>query len=187
MKFLSQRLLFIILSLAFVIAAFFVYSSFIKPEYAAVTQLRSELSFKTDSLAQYESSFLKLQDMLGGQNIQQLKESVSRILPDASNDGYVTAQLVGFAKLNNLSILSISNSAEPIASSKSKIIRSIGSHKTRITVSGTYAGVKSYVQQLENNLLFLDVLAFAVQEKKAASGGEFLEYAITVASYYQVK
>lgn len=187
MRFLSQRLLFIILSLVFVIAAFFVYSNFVKPEYDTVSQLRSELALKTDTLSRYETSFLKLQNMLGGQNIGQLKDSVSRILPNEVNNGYLMAQIVGFAKLNNLSIVSVSNSFEPIVASKSRIIKSVGVLKTKVVVNGTYGGVKTYVQQLENNLLLMDVVGFGAEPKKEKSEAGYLEYSITITSYYQTK
>ncbi len=187
MKFLSQRLLFIILSLVFLLAAFFVYSNFVKPEYTAVTDLRAELAAKTDTLGRYDVSFSKLQSMLGNQNIGQLKESVSRILPNSSDDGYLMAQIVGFAKLNGLQILSISNSMDPIVSSKSKVIQSVGVLKTKIQLRGAYSGVRSYVQQLENNLLLIDVLGFEAAAEDGSGQVPGFEYTLSLASYYQVK
>ena len=187
MKFLSQRLLFIILSLVFVLAAFYVYSNFIQPEYTLVSELRGRLAAKADTLERYENAFLKLEQMLGGQNVNQLKESVSRILPNMPDDAYLSAQAVGFAKLQGLTLMSLTNELEPIESSNSRVIRSLGILKTEVKVRGTYSGVRSYVNQLENNLLLIDLMGFAVEPQKEGSVGssEVLEYTLTLHSYYQ--
>jgi hypothetical protein len=186
MKFLSQHLLFVLLSLAFIIAAFYVYSNFVQPEYEMVSQMRGELIAKTDALERYQQASLKLKNILQGQQAVQLQESVSRILPITSDGSYLSAQLVGFAKLNGLAVQSLNNSIEPTISSTSTVIQSIGKLKSTIVVQGSYAGVRAYVQQLENNLLIMDLLSFSAAPKAQtdADAGE-MEYTITVMSYYQ--
>ncbi len=186
MKFLTQRFLFILLSLVFVMAAFFVYSNFVKPEYAAVSELRAQTFSQMDTLTRYQASFRKLQNMLNGQNVTQVRESVSRILPASADIGYLSSQLVGFARLNRITIGSISNSLEPIESSSSKIIKSVGVIKTELKVSGAYADVRTYVQQLENNLLLMDISGLQVEQKEGGKDTQNqLVYTITIRSYYQ--
>lgn len=187
MKFLSQRLLFILLSVAFLIGAFIVYSNFIKPEYETISALRADLTAKSDTLVRYQESFTKLQNMLGGQDVGQLEDSVSRILPGSPDFGYLSAQLVGFAKLNGLSVVLFTNALEPIRTSDSKIIRSIGKIKTQLRIRGTYSGIQSYVRQLEDNLLIMDVTAFTAEVQKKQQETEGLEYTLVVTSYYQVR
>lgn len=185
MKFLSQRLLFIVLALVFVFAALYVYSNFVKPEYQVISNLRGQLAGKADSLARYQTSFLKLGDMLEGQDITQLKESVSRILPISADDAYVSAQVVGFARLNNLSVVSLSNSIEPIQATNSSVIKSLGVLETSVSLRGSYGDMRSFLQQLENNLLLMDVRSFSAQAAKQQEDSSLLEYALTIVSYYQ--
>jgi len=187
MKSTSKRIFFILLALAFVIGAVVVYSTLIKKAYVDVSLLRGELASQTDILNKFQTTSEKVKALVADlQNASDAQRQVSLILPKSRDVAYLVSQIVGLAETNGLTVGSLSTQALPVQPSKQTIIRSVGRVKADIKVSGSYAGFKSFLRQIENNILLLDVSDFKVDPaNKSGSINQTLDYSISITSYYQ--
>lgn len=182
-----------LLAITLFIGALMVFSLFIKPAYAEISALRSELAAKKGSYDQYQTSLSQLKGFVKGsdQDMAQLQNSISRILPKDKDAGYLSAQVLGFAKVNRLQVKSMSMQVEPIKASKLKSIRSIGTLRADAVMSGGYGDFKNFVRQLEQNLLMIDIDSIKIsQENKSEAEKAFapsLVYSVSIISYYQTQ
>lgn len=186
MKTSSKRILFILLSLAFIIGAVFVYSSLITASYADVSSLRSKLTSESDSLAKYQTTLGQISNLLNSlQNSGSVQSQASLILPQNKDISYMTNQIVGLSKLNGLSVNSFSTQVAPVQPSQYSIIKSIGQLKGDLKLSGSYSGIKSFLKQVENNILIMDVSDFKVDAGNKSGNSSGLSYSVSLTSYYQ--
>ena len=186
MKTSSKRILFILSALAFLIGSVVVYSSFIKNVYDEVVVLRGSLISKQDTYNQFSGTFNQVQALIADyQNKGDVQNKMSLILPKDRNVSYLVGQIVGLAEANGISISSLSTQILPVQPSQSKVIRNIGRIKAEVKLSGSYAGFKAFLRQLENNILILDVTDLKVDVTPAKTGAVSLDYSISVTSYYQ--
>lgn len=185
MKPTSKRILFILLALIFLVASVVVYSSFIQSAYSQVVALRGELVSKQMTYQQLTETFNKIQSLITEfQNQGDVQRQTSLILPKSMDASYLVGQIVGLAEANGISVASISTQILPIQSAKSKVIRNIGRIKADINLTGSYAGFKAFIRQLENNILILDVTDVRIGST-GQSANAALSYSVSVTSYYQ--
>jgi Tfp pilus assembly protein PilO len=187
MKTSSKRILFIFLTLVFLIASVVVYSSYISSAYSSVLSLRGELVSKQDTYNQLNDTFTQTQSLFADfQNKADVQKQASLILPKDRNVSYLVGQIVGLADANGLVVSSIATQVLPIQPSASKVIRNIGRIKADVKISGSYAGFKSFIRQVENNLLILDDTDLSIQNSgQATSTSAGLSYSLSITSYYQ--
>lgn len=187
MKTSSRRILFVLLALAFLLGSVAVYSLLIKPAYAQIYDLRTQLASKTDALARYQTTISKVQQLLETlQDSSQVQRQVSLVLPRQRDVGYLTNQVVQLGSINALPISSFSTQVAPVQPSKSSVIRSIGVLTGDARMAGSYSGFKSFIRQLERNILLIDVSDIKI-EGSVAGPSPVLNYAISLESYYQTQ
>lgn len=105
MKASSKRILSILTAVLMIIASLFVYSSLIRPVYSEIKNLRSEAASRLDLINKNKVSITQVQKLLNEyQNIAQVQEVISSILPLEQNVPQAINQIVGLAELNKLSI-----------------------------------------------------------------------------------
>ena len=188
MKTSSKRILFILLSLAFLLGSAFIYSSFITSAYQEVTQLRAQLITNTDTLNKYQKTLSQVKGLLNSlQNSADVQRQASLILPQSKDVSYLTNQLVGLSRVNGLDLESVATQVAPVQPSKSSIIKSIGRLKGDFRLSGSYAGFKAFLKQIENNILILDINDLKVEGSTKAETVSGLKYSISITSYYQAE
>ncbi len=185
---LNKRILFIILAFLFLVAAAFTYSSFIKPAYTAIDTLRSELFTKRELLVKYQGSTDQLKTMVqAGQDINQVRDIASRVLPTSIDVSQVAAQLSGFARLNRVTILETASQVQPARTPLYKALQGVGVVDTTVKAQGGYNDIKLMFGQLESNLLVLDPNKIHI-ERNTTEGGDpqKLNVSFVVTSYYQL-
>lgn len=181
----NKRILFAILSLVFIIGAVVIYSSFIQPSYTKIQELRAELAMNRASYERYQKSIKQLQSLSAQyQDINQLQTIIGRILPEGRDTTNLAGQLIGFAKLNRLQITGLGTKVGTVQKSENKAIQSLGTIKAQLTVQGGYNDFKTFLGQIENNLLILDVENLSMQVGKEGKTG--LENSVSFTSYYQI-
>jgi len=186
MKTSSKRILFILLALAFLIGSVVVYSSFIKNVYDEVVVLRGNLMSKQDTYNQFSGTFNQVQALIADyQNKGDVQNRMSLILPKDRDVSYPVSQIVGLAETNGILVSSLSTQILPVQPSQSKVIRNIGRIKAEVKLSGSYAGFKAFLRQLENNILILDATDLKVDISSTKTGIAPLDYSVSVTSYYQ--
>ena len=186
MKTSSKRILFIILTLIFLIGSVVVYSSYISSAYSDVLELRGSLASKQDTYKQLSDTFTQTQTLFADfQNQADAQKQASLILPKDRDVSYVVGQIIGLADANGLTVSSIATQVLPVQPSASKVIRNIGRIKADVKISGSYAGFKSFERQLENNLLILDNTDLRTDNPGQKAGVTGLDYSLSITSYYQ--
>jgi len=187
MKTSSKRISFTLLAIVFLMAAIVVYSSLIRSTYSKVKSLRGELASKQESLAHYQNTIKKVENFLSQfQNAQEVQKQVSLILPAHPNGGYFTNQLTELARIDGLDVQALATKIKPVIPAKSGAVSSVGSMSADMKLSGSYAGFKAFLRQLENNMLIIDISEIRV-ERPQNQTPDALNYTITVQSYYQAK
>jgi Tfp pilus assembly protein PilO len=185
MKTSSKRILFILLALAFLIASVVVYSSFIKTAYDEVVNLRGTLISKQDTYSQFSSAFTQVQSLIADyQNKGDVQKKMSLILPKDRDVSYLVSQVAGLAEANGILVSALSTQILPVQPAQSKVIRNIGKIKADAKLSGSYAGFKAFLRQLENNILILDATDLKV-DIGTVGGKTSLDYSVSITSYYQ--
>jgi len=180
----SKRILFVLLSLAFLLASVVVYSTLIKPAYAEVMDLRSQLASQSDALIKYQSTLTQVRSLLSQlQNAGQVQNQVSLMLPNGKDVAYFVSQLSQLAAINALTSDNVVTQVAPSKPSQSSVIRSIGKLKAEAKFAGSYAGFKSYLRQLERNMLLIDVTDIRIEG--AQQTPTILNYSVSASSYYQ--
>lgn len=184
----SKRITFILLSLVLLLASVFVYSWFVRDSYAVVQGLRSDLASMQDKLEKYQSTNEKIKELqVQFQNAGDVQQKVSLVIPRQRDVGYFTNQIVELSRINGLSLETINTAIVPIQQTNSAtVIRPIGKIKADVTVGGSYASFKAFLNQIENNVLVMDVVDLKIEgsTQQNISG---LTFSFSVISYYQVQ
>lgn len=182
----TKRVMFVIIAVAFILGAIFVYSTLISKSYSGIKELRSKLESEKVTLKKYQDVIKKIDSLASGiENLPSVQNQVSLILPKDKDSGYLVNQIVGLAKINGLSIQSLSTKVNPIQPSKSSVIKNLGKLSADVEFSGTYSGFKSFLGQIETNILILDTDNIKITKQDGKDGG--IKYGVSVMSYYQVK
>lgn len=185
----SKRILSLGLVIIMFLASLFVYSSLIRPVYSEIKTQRAEIASRLETINKQQSSIAEVQKILADyQNVSQLQETISLIVPLDQNTPYGVYQLASLAGLNALETNSLSVQQLAITpSSQPGLVKGIGNLRFNLQLTGSYESFKNFIQALETNLSLMDVSAIKMEPPATKSAkGNFL-YTITVNSYYQAK
>ncbi|MBP6855948.1 MAG: type 4a pilus biogenesis protein PilO [Candidatus Pacebacteria bacterium] len=184
----SKRITFILLSLAFLIASVFAYSLLVRGSYATIQGLRSDLASVQDKLEKYQSTNEKIKQLQAQfQNAGDVQQKVSLVIPRQKDVGYFTNQIVELARINGLSLQTINTAIVPIQQSVgATVIKPLGKIKADVTIVGSYASFKAFLNQIENNVLVMDITDLKVEGTTLANATT-LTFTLSLISYYQVQ
>lgn len=177
----TRRLITLLLSFLFLIGAFVVYASFLKPEYASVNVLRGTFASKSNLYDEQKKIIDNIQELLakyqGATNIQ---DTVSLALPNARNEDILFYQMLNLAKIANLTLdaLGVSGGASlapgESGGKASTALPQIGTVQVNMRVKGSYDDLKRFLQIVETNVRILDAVTINFAPPGAAgktSGG----------------
>ncbi len=182
----TKRMLFILLAILFLMGAVFVYSSMIRPVYDEIALLRGELASKQNDLVRYQNTVERVMQLLGQfQNAAEVQQQVSLVLPNEPDVGYLTNQIVELSRINGIDLVNLSTSLNPVRPATNSVVRDIGSMTAELRLSGSYAGFKALVSQLENNVLLMNIGNIKVVGSDEIATLSKLEYTMAITSYYQ--
>ncbi len=194
----TKRLLSSALALIFIVAAFIIFFSLIKPVYEDAQRMKGEeMSRKlfVDNQKKVVEKIKKLiNDYKGEEKIQ---EVASLVLPSNPDVAGALAQINNLAKVNNLNpqgfsitVPSLQNIA-PTQSSKGEqagiaamISRPVGLLNIQTRLSGSYGDFKTFLKQLETNIRILDIKNLQMGQA-GKPNQDVYSYDITVVTYYQ--
>lgn len=191
MKTSSRRILFVVLSLLLVIGSAVVYSSFISPAYDDVLNLRGQIASQNEVSQRFQITFSQVQKLLADlQNAPDVQKQVALILPTTRDVSYLVGQVTGLAEANGLGVSLLSTQVLSVQPTDTKVVSSIGRMQADIKVSGSYSGFKSFLRQIQSNILLLDVSDIKIESTSAATaagktGPTTLDYTLSIVSYYQ--
>lgn len=187
MKASTKRIVFVGIALVLLMAAVFVYSTYLAPEYSNIMNLRGTLAGEQQQYTQYQATVGKVKNisttLAGGQSVQDRASLILPLAPDVSN---FTNQILGVGQQSGLTVSSVSIQKASSVSSNNSAIKSVAVLRADMQVSGTYGQVKTFVQGIENNFLLMDVTDINLAYSSSSqSGSGPLSGTISVASYYQ--
>ncbi|MEK7549251.1 MAG: type 4a pilus biogenesis protein PilO [Patescibacteria group bacterium] len=185
MKATTKRTITIFLAILLLIVSVFIYTSLIKPAYGEVKVLRSKAETLKQTLITFRSLNDQLQQLFSEyQNLSNLGEQMSTILPSSVNVPYAVGQIAGIASFNRLEIQSLDVKQLAIKPASEILAKGLGTLRMDLKLAGDYEKIKSYLKNIENNLMISRVVNFKI-EKQGAS--QDLLFGLTVDTYYQVE
>lgn len=189
MKVSTKRIFSILSSMVLFIAALFVFSSLIEPNYQDILQKRSEVSSRLNLLSDYQTSLAHVQELENQyKNIAQFQQTVSSILPTAPDISQAVNQIASLASINRLAVSSVSVELLPLRPPVDpSISKNIGTLRLNVRLAGDYQGLKSFLQNLETNVNLMDLNSLKVETMSTKSGLAVNQFSYTIAvdTYYQ--
>ena len=187
MKATTKRTITIFLAISFLIVSVFVYTSLIKPAYEEAAGLRSKAAALSQTLAVFRSLNEQLQQLFSEyQNLSNLGEQISTVLPSSVNMPYAVGQVAGIASLNRLAIKSLDVKQLAIKPASETLAKGLGTLRFDLKLAGDYEKIKSYLNNIESNLMVSRVVNFKIEKQGgAASANQDLLFGLTVDAYYQ--
>lgn len=166
------------------IASLFVYNSSIRPAYSEVSALRTEVANRTDIINTNKASVQQVQKLLSEyQNAASIQETTSLVLPLEQNLYQEINQFNGLARISGLSLDNLSVKELAIKpSSQPNLVSGIGTLRFTVHLTGTYAGLKSFLQMAETNINLMNLVNLKIEPTRSAS---VFSFTIDVDTYYQ--
>lgn len=180
-----KRTLSIILSAALLVAALFIYVSFIKPAYLEITRLRGQVNSLTKTFNDSKTLNSKFQNIFSEyKNLSKLEEQFSLVLPPKLDAAYAMSQILGVAKANNFTVQSLNVKPMAAQPASSSLAKPLGILRIDTRFSGTYQDLKNFMKQLETNLMIADVASLKIDSQFASN---VMTYSMTIDTYYQTE
>jgi Tfp pilus assembly protein PilO len=182
----TYRLLSILGSLAFLIGAIIVYTNLVQPAYSDVQTLRGKKAALQDTIAQDKQAVATVNNLVGQyQNLSQLRDSISNILPTEERVPEAVYQLQGIASARQMEIQSLSFQYLPMqATQAGSLVKPLGTLSVNIRIAGTYQNFKLFLSDLETNIRLMDVSSVKI-EGGSVPGVDKLTYTVAIDTYYQ--
>lgn len=186
----TKRVLSIAFAAVFFIAALVVYGSFIRPEMATLDGIRGEVASKQQMYDVQKNAVSQVQNLIAKfQNSAALQKTVSLIIPDNPNVTDALNQINAIAQNNQIQIISLSVKPSNLESGAQALVKRIGVLSVAMNVTGTYEGLKGFLQAVETNVRLANVQGFQLSppQKLAAqqAGGDLYALKLNVDIYYQ--
>ena len=186
----TKRILSIAFSAAFLIAALVVYGTFISPGMATLNDVRSEVASKQNFYTTQKNAVSQVQDLIAKfQNSASLQKTVSLIIPDNPNITDALNQLNVVARNNQVQIFSLSVKPTELQSETQVLVKRVGVLSVIISATGSYEGLKGFLQSVETNVRLANVQSFELSppqglEAQQVSQGSYT-MKLNVDIYYQ--
>jgi Tfp pilus assembly protein PilO len=187
MKASTKRILSILTAILMIIASIFVYSSLINPAYSEIKNLRSEVAGRLELVDKHKTSIDQVKKILGEyQDVVQIQDTVSTILPSEQNLPSAVYQISKLASVNELPIELLS--AQQLAikpSNQPELVKGVGVLRFNLRVVGSYEKFKSFLQNLETNINLMDLASLKIEPQ--TKGANKFNYTLVVDAYYQTE
>ncbi|MBI4993775.1 hypothetical protein HZC33_02355 [Candidatus Wolfebacteria bacterium] len=179
----SKRTLSILLALSLFTAAIFIYVFLIKPVYSDVVNLRTKVSNLSQTLNNYTLLNNDFQTLFSEyQNLGDLENQLSMVLPKKLSADYAIAQITGLAKSSGLDVKTLSLKEMTIKPSSVGLAKGVGTLRIDSRMAGSYDAFKSFIKKLESNIMISDISNFGI----ILGAGE-LTFNLSIDTYYQTE
>ena len=187
MKVSSKRIFSIFGAIAMLIATIFVYKSLIQPTYKDIQKKRSEIATLENILEEEQDVVTQIKGVIEQYKGQrQLQEALSLTFPIDKNMPGLVNDISGLARTSGVFVRSLFFKDLPIKKAKNSLANGVGIIEVQMKLSGSYDGLKSFVNNLETNVRIADVQSLGI-DSAIKSAGDFMEVVLTAHAYYQAK
>jgi len=193
----TKRFASMIIVLVFIVGAFVVFFEFIRPAYDDAQQVRSEVISREQFVTDQQEAIQQVQQLIASYQSQAtVQDSVTKALPNAPDFAGALYQLNGIASGSGVGLQSLTVSAPTLSTSKptpgvssdpTALVRPIGALTFQVKYAGRYEDVKTFLQNIENNVRLFDVQSINVQPAGTKGVTDFFTVDMSVVTYYQVQ
>jgi Tfp pilus assembly protein PilO len=187
----SKRILSILLAVVLLIVSIVVYSTFIVPVYADVSEMRSEFNAKQRAVDEQREIVNEVEDLLGVYlSIPQLEEALSISVPNSEDLSSAFNQVHALAREYGLLVDQFgANSSLPAQVRDAEdegraALKNKGTVQMEATLIGSYQGIKLFVEAIERNIRVMDIVAVRIRPIEEIGQNSFVA-TITINTYYQ--
>lgn len=162
MRLSTKRILSIGLALIFLIVALSVFFSLTSPEFEKIALLRGEVTAKGELFATQRNVVVQVQKLVEDfRNIAQLRETVSRAIPQGVDTVGAMRQIDAISRANSVIIESLSfNATAPIlqqarprgAAARKSLVKPVGTLEVSIVAQGSYQNLREFLRMLETSV-----------------------------------
>jgi Tfp pilus assembly protein PilO len=193
MKASTKRILSILFSAFFLMAALVVYGSLIQPEIESASKLQAVAASKTDLYNNQKAAVTQVTNLIGQfQSAAKLQQTVGLAIPIGPNITQALNQWQAIAVANQVKLDSLNiepgQPATPKGSAQA-LVKKLNSIPTEVNAAGSYGSLKQFLNSIETNARVMNVTSF---DFKAVSGsqagiGSNVNYSLSlnVAAFYQ--
>jgi len=181
----TKRMLSILVAIILLIASVFVYTSLIKPEYKEISAMRDRTATLSQTYNNYESFNKKFQEIFAQyQNLGDLENQLSMILPSKIDAAYAANQISGIAQKNKSNLLSFTTRQLAIKPGIGTV-KGIGTLRMEAKLSGSYEDFKMFLRDIESNIMISDLVSLRIERQRGGGGG--ILYTLMIDTYYQAE
>ena len=198
MKSSAKRAISLLVSAFLLVGALIVYAAWVRPAYDTVTALRGSLIAQQNFFDEKKKAVDKVGTLIMQyKGAGSLEDMISLSLPQSEEVSSVFNQLQAIAGTNGMTVevfnvqpLSMRSGSDEIAAAKGKskdaipLVRSVGTLRLSLRLTGPYAAFKEFVRGLETNIRVMDVVSMKV-EPVGAKGADMFAYTLVADTYYQ--
>lgn len=194
MRLSTKRILSIGFALIFLIAGLMVFFSLASPEFEKVALLRGEVTAKETLFATQTSVVKQVQKLIEDfKNVAQLRETVSRAVPQGVDTIGAMRQIDAIGRANNVMVVSLAfNATTPLPQQsrtrgvvvKKSLVKPVGTLEVFMTTQGSYKDLREFLRMLETSVRVANIrdFNFSPPEPRSEEQGSMN---ITVQMYYQ--
>jgi len=185
MKASTKRVLSIFFAALLFIAAVFVYSSLIRPEFDRISAKRAVVSAKGDVFENQKSAVDQVKNVISqSQGMESVRETVSLAVPEDPDTTGILRQLSAIASANQVTFTSFSIETPTPPKGKDFLVKQLAPVKMQMSVYGPYEGIKGFLRGIETNVR-VAVVESAEIRPLSSGGGELYALNLKVEFYYQ--
>jgi hypothetical protein len=176
MKQSTKRLLSMVISLVLIGGAFVVFLNFIRPAYAEVQRLKSEVLAREQFVAAEQQSIRNVQQRISAYNNQaELRELFNLTLPLVSDVSGALTQFAGLVQndtlgAQNFGVGKAEGSGEveaavagpPKPAGAPALTRPLGRVSFETSFTASYENMKAFLEKLESNIRIFDVTSLTI-------------------------
>lgn len=188
MRISTKRILSILVGLAFLMGAFFVYLGLIRGEIAEVGKVRSVLASKEVLFGNQEQAVNQVKDLINEfKNFTQLQGTVNRAIPDGASIISALRQLEAVGRTAGATITALDFSARPPSAQgalgATSVIKRLHTLEVKVRAEGPYESLKQFVKLLETSVRVANVTRLNYSPGGISSSGD--SASLEVEMYYQ--
>ncbi len=184
----TKRIMTLVLSIALIVMALFLYVQYVKPAYDEVQGLRATKASQAQYYTDQSQAVASINDLLARQqNKKTLRDDISLRLPLKESVADIISQLQAISQETGILIQSVGLEYLPVTKNQSaSFVKGLGTLRLNVRLFGAYEPFKQFLDGLETNIRIMDVASLKASQAGKA-GQDVQTYNLTVDTYYQIK
>ncbi len=188
MKQSTKRVLSLLGTAGFFVAALMIYALLVTPAYQNLNKMRGELLSRENVFKNQSEIIQKVKELLAQyQGSLKIQDSISLSLPGDPSASAIVSQVQAIANESGLLVQAISLQTQALKPSKiSKDVKALGLVEVNARLIGPYEGLKRFLGSIATNVRVMDVVDLRT-EVSNKNNLNALTHNIIINAYYQAE